>query len=45
LLYAGDGVSDLSGASEADILFAKSGMGKSALRYVLAIYEFLRDPK
>ncbi|KAL3456120.1 HAD-like domain-containing protein [Aspergillus heterothallicus] len=27
LLYAGDGVSDLSAASETDILFAKSGMG------------------
>ncbi|KAL2815799.1 phosphoserine phosphatase [Aspergillus cavernicola] len=27
LLYAGDGVSDLSAASETDILFAKRGMG------------------
>ncbi|RDW93033.1 uncharacterized protein DSM5745_00355 [Aspergillus mulundensis] len=27
LFYAGDGVSDLSAASETDILFAKSGMG------------------
>ncbi|KAL2841824.1 HAD-like domain-containing protein [Aspergillus pseudodeflectus] len=27
LLYAGDGVSDLSAASKTDILFAKSGMG------------------
>lgn len=28
LLYAGDGVSDLSAARETDLLFAKKGMGK-----------------
>ncbi|GIC85965.1 uncharacterized protein Aud_002324 [Aspergillus udagawae] len=31
LLYAGDGVSDLSAASETDILFAKSGMAAQGL--------------
>ena len=29
MLYAGDGVSDLSAARETDLLFAKKGMGKS----------------
>lgn len=29
LLYAGDGVSDLSAASETDLLFAKAGKGMS----------------
>jgi 2,3-diketo-5-methylthio-1-phosphopentane phosphatase len=29
LLYAGDGVSDLSAAKETDLLFAKAGKGKS----------------
>ena len=28
LLYAGDGVSDLSAAKETDLLFAKAGRGK-----------------
>ena len=27
ILYAGDGVSDLSAAKEADLLFAKAGKG------------------
>ena len=31
LLYAGDGVSDLSAARETDLLFAKKGHGKPAL--------------
>ena len=31
LLYAGDGVSDLSAARETDLLFAKKGHGKLAL--------------
>ena len=29
MLYAGDGVSDLSAARETDLLFAKKGLGKS----------------
>lgn len=29
LLYAGDGISDLSAAAETDLLFAKKGRGKS----------------
>ena len=28
MLYAGDGISDLSAASETDLLFAKKGLGK-----------------
>lgn len=32
MLYAGDGVSDLSAARETDLLFAKRGHGKPALR-------------
>ena len=32
MLYAGDGVSDLSAARETDLLFAKKGHGKPALR-------------
>ena len=31
MLYAGDGVSDLSAARETDLLFAKKGHGKPAL--------------
>lgn len=31
LLYAGDGVSDLSAASQTDLLFAKKGHGKYRL--------------
>jgi 2-hydroxy-3-keto-5-methylthiopentenyl-1-phosphate phosphatase len=31
LLYAGDGVSDLSAASETDLLFAKAGKGRLIL--------------
>lgn len=30
LLYAGDGVSDLSAATETDLLFAKAGKGMSS---------------
>ena len=33
LLYAGDGVSDLSAARETDLLFAKTGKGKRARSY------------
>lgn len=32
LLYAGDGVSDLSAAAETNLLFAKEGKGKSPNR-------------
>jgi 2-hydroxy-3-keto-5-methylthiopentenyl-1-phosphate phosphatase len=32
LLYAGDGISDLSAASETDLLFAKKGNGMSHLQ-------------
>lgn len=31
MLYAGDGVSDLSAARETDLLFAKKGLGKSLI--------------
>jgi 2-hydroxy-3-keto-5-methylthiopentenyl-1-phosphate phosphatase len=34
LLYAGDGVSDLSAASETHILFAKDGLGKFSPIYL-----------
>ena len=41
MLYAGDGVSDLSAARETDLLFAKKGMGESKLRFsVLQPWEF-----
>ena len=32
MFYAGDGVSDLSAAKETDLLFAKKGHGRLALR-------------
>lgn len=32
LLYAGDGVSDLSAAAETDLLFARDGKGESKSR-------------
>lgn len=33
MLYAGDGVSDLSAARETDLLFAKKGMGELGIQY------------
>lgn len=37
LFYAGDGVSDLSAAKETDLLFAKSGHGRSTISYSIWI--------
>jgi 2,3-diketo-5-methylthio-1-phosphopentane phosphatase len=38
LLYAGDGVSDLSAASETDLLFAKKGHGQFPMIFLLFDY-------
>lgn len=47
LLYAGDGVSDLSAAAETDLLFAKKGNGTShlhpSLPFVKLIFQDLVD--
>ena len=37
MLYAGDGVSDLSAARETDLLFAKKGMGESKMEYIAPV--------
>ena len=37
MLYAGDGVSDLSAARETDLLFAKKGMGESRINYTMFV--------
>jgi hypothetical protein len=45
LLYAGDGVSDLSAAAETDLLFAKKGHGRFCFHFssrstILTVYRF-----
>lgn len=39
LLYAGDGVSDLSAAAETDLLFAKKGNGERVRDHCLPLYD------